>query len=240
MDKKKLSSYELLAAIGNIDEKYIKEANRKPKVIRNVWVSIGTLAAVFLLLLVATPVIRNSYIQDGNITEVTSEGELYNEGASIKESAPNEGVTSNEGTAIKESAPNDMVMAVTPEETDDLKEACDKAGFEFSLSQAEKGYEKVSYLYRENLEIQAVYKDDKDNIGYYVIKANGNSDVSGDYNSYENIEKVTTDGKKVTLKGNKGKWSTATWTKGGFSYAIVGSNKTFSKEKILEIAGKTR
>jgi hypothetical protein len=123
---------------------------------------------------------------------------------------------------------------------DDLKEACDKAGFEFSLSQAEKGYEKVSYLYRENLEIQAVYKDDEDNIGYYVIKANGNSDVSGDYNSYENIEKVTTDGKKVTLKGNKGKWSTATWTKGGFSYAIVGSNKTFSKEKILEIAGKTR
>lgn len=56
--------------------------------------------------------------------------------------------------------------------------------------------------------------------GGYIRKAQGNEDISGDYNEYDAVKTETADGKEVTLKGNAGKVMLAVWTEGDYAYCV--------------------
>lgn len=52
-------------------------------------------------------------------------------------------------------------------------------------------------------------------------KGTGSEDVSGDYGTYEDKTEVMADNVSVTLKGNNGSYSLATWTDGNYGYSIA-------------------
>ena len=49
----------------------------------------------------------------------------------------------------------------------------------------------------------------------------GNTDISGDYNVYDDVKEVQTDDSVVTLKGNEAGYVLAIWQKNGYSYSIA-------------------
>ena len=53
-----------------------------------------------------------------------------------------------------------------------------------------------------------------------VRKANGNDDISGLYDSFDEVTEMTVDDLVVEIKGNGGKIYVATWTADDFTYAI--------------------
>ena len=56
-----------------------------------------------------------------------------------------------------------------------------------------------------------------------VRKAPGSEDISGDYNTYENIQTVKIGSADVTLKGNGDLIFVAVWTDGDYTYAVNAS-----------------
>lgn len=63
-------------------------------------------------------------------------------------------------------------------------------------------------------------------------------DISGDYNEYETEETEEINGLSITLKGDGGKYYTAIWNDGEFSYALSTDNELKKKifiKIILEI-----
>ena len=49
----------------------------------------------------------------------------------------------------------------------------------------------------------------------------GNTDISGDYNVYDDVKEVQTDDSVVTLKGDASGYVLAIWQKDGYSYSIA-------------------
>lgn len=62
--------------------------------------------------------------------------------------------------------------------------------------------------------IQAFYGENGSQM--LIRKAQGDQDISGDYNEYPQIE--TVDG--ITLKGENDQFTLAVWTNGGYTYSI--------------------
>ena len=48
----------------------------------------------------------------------------------------------------------------------------------------------------------------------------GSDDISGDFTDYSENNSVDVNGNTVTMKGNDGKVSVATWTADGYAYAV--------------------
>lgn len=99
-----------------------------------------------------------------------------------------------------------------------LKEAEDIAGFVIEVPGDIEGY--------DNPVISAI-KDDLIQIMYYngdesiiIRKGTGSSDISGDYNIYEENKIIRLDGTDVSVKGNKGKACCAIWNVNGYSYSV--------------------
>ena len=67
------------------------------------------------------------------------------------------------------------------------------------------------------------------------MKARGEGDISGDFTEYEEVKEVNSEGRKVTLKGEAGRYSLALWEENGFSYSIGALEKPMTKEEILEL-----
>ncbi len=104
---------------------------------------------------------------------------------------------------------------------DSLKEAEKASGIEIIIPAEIDGFDEVSYaaMNRTRL-IQIDYT--KDENSYICIrKAEGQSDISGDYNTYKEESTFEKDGIPVTLKGNGGNVSLAVWTDGTYSYSIM-------------------
>ena len=64
-----------------------------------------------------------------------------------------------------------------------------------------------------------------------VRKGTGSEDISGDYNEYSEKETLKIHGLDVLVKGDEGKIFCATWTKDGYSFAIV-ADKGLTKEAL--------
>ena len=79
---------------------------------------------------------------------------------------------------------------------------------------------------------QITYTSDTDSV--VCRKAAGNSDISGDYNVYENVENITVMESEVTIKGNNSEYNNAIWTDGDYSYSLYFENGV-SKELIEEV-----
>lgn len=104
---------------------------------------------------------------------------------------------------------------------DSLEEAEKASGIEISVPTEIDGFDEVFYaaMNRTRL-IQIEYT--KDESSYICIrKAEGQDDISGDYNTYKEESTFKKDGIPVTLKGNGGKVSLAVWTDGTYSYSVM-------------------
>ncbi len=78
---------------------------------------------------------------------------------------------------------------------------------------------------------QIVYQGENSEILFR--KARGANDISGDYNTYEDVKTITINHAEVTLKGESESYSLAIWQQDGFSYSLsmepCGSEEVFAK-----------
>lgn len=101
---------------------------------------------------------------------------------------------------------------------DTLEEAIELAGFDMTVPESLEGFEDRMISAIENELIQVTFQNEENQI--YFRKAEGDEDISGDYNVYSEVNTVETGGKSVTMKGNDGKVMLAVWTANGYTYAV--------------------
>ena len=138
-----------------------------------------------------------------------------------------------------------MIEEATPyQEVGSLQAASSLAGFEMIVPKTKTSEYEVAYLVYHGdgiAMIEVNYKaENGTDRGYYVRKAKGNEDISGDYNTYASTDIEKRDGRVITLKGNDDKWSLATWSANGYSYAIGLQNQSMGKETILALVKEIR
>ena len=138
-----------------------------------------------------------------------------------------------------------MIEEATPyQEVGSLQAASSLAGFEMIVPKNQISEYEVAYLVYHGdgiAMIEVNYKaENGTDRGYYVRKAKGNEDISGDYNTYASTDIEKRDGRVITLKGYDGKWSLATWSTNGYSYAIGLQNQSMDKETILALVKEIR
>ena len=117
-----------------------------------------------------------------------------------------------------------------------LADAAKAAGFDLTAPETVDGYSgEKSIQVVDNRIIQILYTDDNDNY-LFVRKEAGAADISGDYNSYSEVNTVSVGEYSVTLKGNDGTVSTAVWTINGYSYAVIARAPISAEDMIALIA----
>ena len=67
-------------------------------------------------------------------------------------------------------------------------------------------------------------------IGYELRKEKGASDPSGDFSEYAETTEKRVDGIRVTLCGENGRWSLASWTRDGYSYSVEAEAHPLTEE----------
>ena len=83
-----------------------------------------------------------------------------------------------------------------------------------------RNYKSYSYSVAFSNMAEIEYSNGSDNILYRLEKGEVAEDISGDYNNYENIKKLTVDNTEVTIKGNEDVYKVALWYKNGFNYSL--------------------
>lgn len=68
-------------------------------------------------------------------------------------------------------------------------------------------------------------------------KAAGTDDVSGDYNSYDLTQTSRIAGQDVTLRGAENAWYVVTWTRDGYSFAVVSTSALTTPQVEALVAG---
>ena len=69
--------------------------------------------------------------------------------------------------------------------------------------------------------IEIIYQDDAGNELARIRKGLGTSEISGDYNLYENDSTQEIDGKSVHIRGNGRLVYAADWTDGVYAYSVT-------------------
>lgn len=118
------------------------------------------------------------------------------------------------------SGTGDMTQDVNPlQEVSSMEEAEKITGFALKAPEsvgASTG--RIITVYSGNM-IEVSYENGNDS-GCSIRKAAGSDDISGDSNEYAALKTVSINNSQVTLKGENEKWSVATWTADGYSYAV--------------------
>ena len=118
------------------------------------------------------------------------------------------------------------------EEVEKLEDAENLANFKLKINDKFQDYDRTLIEAIKGELIQVLFENSKNEI--YFRKSNlENQDVSGDYNEYSDEKEVEYKGMKVTLKGEKGLYYLAIWSKGKFSYSFDSSN-TLDEKTIFE------
>lgn len=112
---------------------------------------------------------------------------------------------------------------------DTLAQAEELAGFSLTLP-ADVKTDGISVL-SGNM-IQVLRED-----GLSIRKALGDEDISGDYNSYPQVETVTVAGHAVKLKGTGDQVTVAVWTADGYTYAVY-SETGLSRDAALSLTSQ--
>ncbi|QOX62063.1 DUF4367 domain-containing protein [Anoxybacterium hadale] len=110
--------------------------------------------------------------------------------------------------------PNPFVDCSTIQEAEDL------AGFTAILPQRiPDGYSLDSIQAIKNDLIQMIYENGEGEITYRQAK--GSDDISGSYVEYPEENTMTLGSLEVTVKGNEGTVSVATWVNGAYTFALM-------------------
>lgn len=102
-----------------------------------------------------------------------------------------------------------------------LAAAAQAAGFSLSVPETVSGFQRGGIQVLNNEMIQVFFGSGEDEI--LIRKAAGSEDISGDYNVYAETGTLTAGQLEITVKGNDGLVHVATWTDGGYSYAVDAS-----------------
>ncbi|WP_177214580.1 hypothetical protein [Anaeromicropila populeti] len=135
----------------------------------------------------------------------------------------------NSKETTEEQIPNPFTEVSTLAETRAM------TGFEMEIPDTEKPYTKIviTVIDGNMIEVAYITEDDADR-GYYIRKAEGAENVSGDANEYAQTEIEQVGDTDVTLKGEDSSWSVAAWSSDGYTYAIGCQNHPMTKEQILK------
>lgn len=120
-----------------------------------------------------------------------------------------------------------------------LEEAGELAGFTVTLPEKmPEGYALSAIRAIRNEMIEVIYTGGDGEIR--IRKGSGSEDISGDYNEYKEISTVSVGSVQVTMKGNSGKVSVATWTDGQYAYAITLDGAGMDQAVISGMVGSIR
>ncbi len=122
---------------------------------------------------------------------------------------------------------------------DKLADAEAESGVSLTLPEAIVGYKAKDYRAAKDLKMTEVLYFDRTENELRIRKAEGNEDISGDYNDYAEISSHAIDGKAVTMKGHDGKIYLAVWEKDGYSYS-VSSDEGFSLAMMSNLVREIR
>ncbi len=112
-----------------------------------------------------------------------------------------------------------------------LRQAEKAAGYKIKLPQSICGSDRRVYRTSADMLEVIYYKDDTEVAR--VRKAAGCHDISGDYNSYSQVERQSTATGFVELKGNDGKYTLANRVENCYSYAV--STAACSREELQQL-----
>lgn len=104
---------------------------------------------------------------------------------------------------------------------DTIEEAQKAVGFSVQLPTKVTGYEKDAISVMDGKVLQIVYRNGDAEI--CIRKAAGKDDISGVYESYTKVEKVTAGDVQAELRGDGTKVYVAVWTSGSYTYAVYAS-----------------
>ncbi|MEA4813954.1 MAG: hypothetical protein VB112_03460 [Oscillospiraceae bacterium] len=127
--------------------------------------------------------------------------------------------------------PNPFIDCETVEDAEKV------AGFDITVPEdISEGYD-LDYIsaIKNNL-LQINYKD-KDGNEILLRKGAGSDDISGDYNEYAENNTVSVGDLSVTMRGNSGTVSVATWTSGDYTYAIDMTGAGLSTDAVSALVG---
>ena len=141
-----------------------------------------------------------------------------------------------EGGELKENSAGITAKGRSVEEVASMQQATELTGFTMRIPEGKAPYtEKTISVIGEDMIEVAYSKEEPFAVGYSIRKARAEGDISGDYTEYTESKEVDSEGRKVTLKGEAGRYSLALWEENGFSYAVKAQEKPMTEEEILEI-----
>ena len=141
-----------------------------------------------------------------------------------------------EGGELKENSAGITAKGRSIEEVASMQQATELTGFTMRIPEGKAPYtEKTISVIGEDMIEVAYSKEEPFAVGYSIRKARAEGDISGDYTEYTESKEVDSEGRKVTLKGEAGRYSLALWEENGFSYAVNAQEKPMTEEEILEI-----
>ena len=141
-----------------------------------------------------------------------------------------------EGGELKENSAGITAKGRSVEEVASMQQATELTGFTMRIPEGKDPYtEKTISVIGEDMIEVAYSKEEPFAVGYSIRKARAEGDISGDYTEYTESKEVDSEGRKVTLKGEAGRYSLALWEENGFSYAVKAQEKPMTEEEILEI-----
>lgn len=141
-----------------------------------------------------------------------------------------------EGGELKENSAGITAKGRSVEEVASMQQATELTGFTMRIPEGKDPYtEKTISVIGEDMIEVAYSKEEPSAVGYSIRKARAEGDISGDYTEYTESKEVDSEGRKVTLKGEAGRYSLALWEENGFSYAVNAQEKPMTEEEILEI-----
>ena len=141
-----------------------------------------------------------------------------------------------EGGELKENSAGITAKGRSVEEVESMQQATELTGFTMRIPEGKDPYtEKTISVIGEDMIEVAYSKEEPSAVGYSIRKARAEGDISGDYTEYTESKEVDSEGRKVTLKGEAGRYSLALWEENGFSYAVNAQEKPMTEEEILEI-----
>lgn len=143
-------------------------------------------------------------------------------------------------------ADNTQSSAVTVQEKEQIpnpwkdytlvRDAEDAAGFSVKLPKKINGYKKDVIQAIDGEILQVFYQNGEKEILIRKALVSQGKDISGDYNTYDVIQKVSVKGKKgkITIKGTQEKKYLAIWNNGTYSYSIS-TSAGMSKKALIKL-----
>ena len=120
-----------------------------------------------------------------------------------------------------------------------MEEAKDMAGFDLKLPEIPSEYGKKMIQVLNSADaptIEVIFWNGEDQ-EIRIRKAPGTEDISGDYTVYAQEQKVQTENREMTLKGEDDKVFLATWTEDGYTYSMY-AEAGISADEMTEMAGQ--